>query len=719
MEMTPPAESLTEQFRRTFLCYDESLLRQVAQKLCRPRNQWPASELIDRIQAALANPVVVDRRLKELPAACRQALALIAHSRQPSWKVGSLVEMLIALGHSDGLAPILDVLQRGLLVPEMPPWTPATDSPPVRLRLKSFETWLGRSQPTPQRVIASPLATARALGEDLGLPECPGESPMTDGRGSAPQEADGLEWPIRLVVLQQQVALGPLRRTQQRDFFKRDLERLRGDTLLAATPDAPATILDIGLFTVGLALAVGLLHEEDAELAARETSMAWRGPLAGLLLELWAGLPNVEGWSPETGWRADANAAGPYASAQLLTLMLLSRLREGSWARVTAIEAWLHEHHPYWKGGKAKPAGITAFLLGVAYLLRMVQVRSSPGGAAFVRLSDMGRWLLGLASNPPPAVSYPQTLLIQPNLEVLVYRQGLTPGLLVALSRFATWKGIGPACTLQLEPQSVYRGLEAGESFATIVETLERHSMKALPMAVLDSLRTWSLKRERITVFPSAALFEFQSAADLAEAISRGLPAQRLTDRLAVVAGEDAIDYRHFRLTGTRDYCLPPEPCVEVDPDGVTLGVDLVRSDLLLEIEVERFAELSPRPAAIGRRFYRLTPSSLAAARQQGVTAAFLGRWFEQRAGTPITPAARLLLAGPEMPPPELRRQIVLHVADPGIADGLLQWPPTRSLIQARLGPTALAVAEENITALSERLREIGVLMPDPANRAP
>jgi hypothetical protein len=65
------------------------------------------------------------------------------------------------------------------------------------------------------------------------------------------------------------------------------------------------------------------------------------------------------------------------------------------------------------------------------------------------------------------------------------------------------------------------------------------------------------------------------------------------------------------------------------------------------------------------------------------------------------------------------RRQIILHVADPAIADGLQQWPATRSLIQARLGPTALAVAEENITALSERLREIGVLMPDPAYRAP
>ena len=37
--------------------------------------------------------------------------------------------------------------------------------------------------------------------------------------------------------------------------------------------------------------------------------------------------------------------------------------------------------------------------------------------------------------------------------------------------------------------------------------------MKALPPAVLDSLRTWSNKRERITVYASAALFEFASSA--------------------------------------------------------------------------------------------------------------------------------------------------------------------------------------------------------------
>ncbi len=413
---------------------------------------------------------------------------------------------------------------------------------------------------------------------------------------AATRESDGLDWLLRLAVLRQQVAGGPLRRTQQGDFFKRDLERLRDDSLLNTVPDAPVPISDPALFTVSLAVASGLLREHDAELVAGDFFEAWQQPLPAVLAELWASLPFVRGWDPSHGWQPEALPANPHAAAVLIALLLLTRLPAGAWADPVAIEHWIGTRHPFWKDVPARPLGIASFLLGVAYLLRLVETRGGPANATLVRLSATGRWVLCLAEEPPALPGYPQTLLVQPNLEILAYRQGLSPPLIVALGRFATWKGLGPACTLQLEPQSVYRGLEAGETFTSIVQTLERHGMKALPPSVLDSLRTWANKRERITVYDSAALFEFSSAAEMTEAIARGLPAQRLTDRLAVVAAEKDIDFRHFRLTGTRDYCLPPERCVEVEPDGVTLNVDLVRSDLLLEIEVQRFAENSPRP---------------------------------------------------------------------------------------------------------------------------
>jgi hypothetical protein len=74
-----------------------------------------------------------------------------------------------------------------------------------------------------------------------------------------------------------------------------------------------------------------------------------------------------------------------------------------------------------------------------------------------------------------------------------------------------------------------------------------------------------------------------------------------------------------------------------------------------------------------------------------------------------LTPAARLLLTGPLHGPCEFQRPLVLHVETPGLADGLMQWPDTRALIQARLGPTALVVAEQNVERLIQRLHELGL----------
>src|SRR5207247_3862529 len=77
--------------------------------------------LVTGVQTCALPISMVDRRLKELPASCRQILAVIAQSRQVRWPVGSLVEILVALGHQDGLAPLVTLLESGLLLPELFP----------------------------------------------------------------------------------------------------------------------------------------------------------------------------------------------------------------------------------------------------------------------------------------------------------------------------------------------------------------------------------------------------------------------------------------------------------------------------------------------------------------------------------------------------------------------------------------------------------------------
>jgi hypothetical protein len=694
---------------RTLHCYDESLVRVVAGRLVKPRSQWPVGELIERVVAAFGNAAVLDRRLQELPVVCRRLLTCLGHSRQPRWRLVSLLELLAALGSGDGPELILDLLESGLLYPDLLRGTKAAagDLP----RLRSFRQWLDRGSATEFMTFAHLALLARTAGGDLGLPSCQISDPPVGGV----HEADGLEWPLRLAALWQQTIATPFRRTIQGDFFKRDLDRLSAGPLLSAPPaDNLVNLPDPAFFAIAWGESQSILEEDQGDLRAGALPSEWDKGLAATLASLWASLPLLENWNPKEGWAGGPRTGGnPYRSAGLLSVLLLAQLPAEGWARPEDIESWIFAHHPLWQALSQHTlpdhTWVAAFLLGVVYHLRMVEAAKDSRGGWLVRLSPLGRWMLGLAKEVSPAVPGKETLLVQPNLEVIVYRQALTPALIARLSRFAAWKTLGAACTLQLQADTVYRGLESGLSFESMLQTLQQHSMRLVPPAVVESLRTWADKRDRISVYPSATLFEFASADDLSEALSRGLPGVRLSERLLAVAGEREIDFRHFRLTGTRDYGLPPEKCVDLDSDGVTLAVDLARSDLLLETEIKRFAEPLDSAGVNGRRRYRLTPASLAGGRDSGLGQHYLEEWFQQRTGQPLSPAGQLLFNGAQLPAVELRRELVLHVATPELADGLVQWPGTRSLIRDRLGPTTLVVALEDVPLLKERLEGVGV----------
>lgn len=709
----PDTTFWTNRLNQALHGYSEQLLRRVAGKLCRNRNHWPNEELIDRCLTLVGNPAGLDRRLKDLDPSSRRLLALMAHSRQPRWAVGNLIEILLALGEPDGLQPILALLEAGLLYP---------DGHASNGSLKDFQLWLGHGQSEQLVVFAHPEVSRRLLGENLNLPSCPEATSLSESR-LAVHQADGLEWPLRLAVLWQQVAAAPLRQTQQGEFFKRDLDRLRHDPLLSgASVDSLIEIPDLAPLAVALALAEGLLRDQEGELHAGNFPAVWQASLADTLASLWVAILQMASWNCEQGWCPGQNIGNPYPSAYFLSLLLLSQLPDKAWAQPQAVEKAVFANHPYWGAvaGRTKPSKsvskptdsvLTRFLLGLAHQLGLVQAARLAKDTYGVRLSPLGRWVLGFGPLPPGPPPLQQALLVQPNLEILAYRQGLTPELIVRLGRFATWKGLSTACTLQLQPEMAYRALEGGETFESLVQTLERHGMKALPVPVLESLRTWANKHERIQVYPSAALFEFASPADLAEALTRGLPAVRLTERLAVVANEQAVDFRHFRLTGTRDYTLPPEKCVTLDADGITLRVDVAKSDLLLETELPRFAELMPQQPADGRRLYRLTPATLASARNHGWSLAALETWISQRSGTSLAPAARLLYQAGEIGSLPLQHLLVLQVPTVELADGILQWPQTRSFIHDRLGPTALVITAEQVEPLRKSLDQLGIAL--------
>jgi hypothetical protein len=323
-----------------------------------------------------------------------------------------------------------------------------------------------------------------------------------------------------------------------------------------------------------------------------------------------------------------------------------------------------------------------------------------------VRLSPLGKRLIGGGVEGSGSAPTVQTLLVQPNHQMIVYRQGLTTKLLAKLMLFADLKTAGPALAFEINADSVYGALESGLSVKEIVTLLSTAGGREPPSGVVESIRTWSQKRERLTVYHNIALYEFHSAADLQEAMARGIDGVAVTPRMLLVAGHPT--FPNLRIGAQRDYLrLPPEPCVTAEADGVTLDVDVSRSDLLLESEIARFAD-PLEPADGVRQRFQITRDSLKRANDRGIGSEWLEEWFKRRMGDslPASVAAMLQLAAGS--PVSMRTIVVLEVSDESAVDGLLQHPATAKLFLSRLGPRALAVSMDRVDEVTAALVALG-----------
>lgn len=721
--MTEPIQKTWPEIVRLILGrYDEKLLREVVQRFLRPRNQWPVEELIDRCVEAFDNTVLINRRLKELDESRRTLLAALAQSKQCKWKLGQLIEIAMCMGQEDGLSTVFDLLNQGFLLPDVVnlEQKDRLPKPCKNPYIKSFEQWIGFPGPEGLAIFLPPPISQRSISFPLSFPqkyEPPEGAEILVPDTLAPVlQADGMEFPLRMSVLLQMVHKDPLRKNQQGGFFKRDLENLRANSMLSADPsDRLIEVPDLGVLLTEIGLKLGILIPKESELHPGTFSASWDEGLLSVLTEIWAALPAIDSWNPCIGLNDNPeDRSNPYNSACLVAVLALGNLPSEQWVDPELLESWVIDHHPYWKDRESiRPSRLKGwlvkFLLGIAFQIRMIQATKLLGGKYLVRLSPVGRSILGLQKENDLQDVIAKTLLVQPNLEILAFRQGLNPALARDLTNLATLKSIGPACQMLLEPESVYFALETGLRYEDICGLLERHGTRPTPQAVLDAIKTWSNKHERIMIYASATLLEFPTAQDLDNALSRGLPALKISDRFAVATSEEGIDFSQYRLTATRDYGLMPEKCVQVESDGVTLVVDISRSDLLLETELPRFADFVEDASSQQRRVYKLSPETLKKADQVGYTPTALEDWFQQRLGHSLTPAIQLILgAKSDAVPPRFETMLVVHLENELITDGIMQWPETSQWIHSRLGPCALAVASESLEKLRKALEQAG-----------
>src|SRR5262245_51468154 len=276
LDFTAAESSALSACAATLARYAEPLLRSVAGRWLRLRTQWTAEELRERLREAFSNPVAVDRTLKTISPIARRLLRLLAIGRQTQWRLRALADFLAVLDPGAGIETVRELLEAGLLYPQLAGRT---------AQLTSISAWLNQAPVQPLSVVVVPLAAVRARGEDLHLTPLPNDDLST----ASPQEADGFEWLLRIAVAWQFVREGPLRRTQQGGLFKRDLDRLQAHSLLSTPPaESIGPLPAPEALAVAMAKAEGVLQFESEEIRAGELPVVWEDGLGPALLSLWS-----------------------------------------------------------------------------------------------------------------------------------------------------------------------------------------------------------------------------------------------------------------------------------------------------------------------------------------------------------------------------------------------------------------------------------------------
>ena len=112
---------------------------------------------------------------------------------------------------------------------------------------------------------------------------------------------------------------------------------------------------------------------------------------------------------------------------------------------------------------------------------------------------------------PKSGKPFEPSLLIQPNFDILVYLDKLTPFALTALSCADCTRVDAQTASYTLSRGSLYRALESGLPLGDLLHLLRDHSM-GVPDNVTRSLNDWASRRERLRVQEDVKLLEYATS---------------------------------------------------------------------------------------------------------------------------------------------------------------------------------------------------------------
>ena len=339
------------------------------------------------------------------------------------------------------------------------------------------------------------------------------------------------------------------------------------------------------------------------------------------------------------------------------------------------------------------------------YFLGLVELGMEEDRLLGLRLTPLGREVLHpeltapRGETAPRATSAPSAWVVQPNFDVIVYLDHVSPVQLAFIERFANREQAQThTAHYQLTRASVYRGLESGATLTDLLDGLQNGAHAELPQNVLVELREWATLREQISLFRRTRVVEFPDEPALQAALREGWTGAVIGDRFLRVSGAAGGLMRV-------DYAAALPPCLTVSETG---DIQLKRGyhDLWIRAQLDQWAE----PRAGG---WQLTAASVKAAVRRGRRITDFLNLLAARLLWPLPPFLRVALrawAG-ETLPAELGTVLVLRCKDDEIFQAIATSVQLQSFLKGKLAPNMLLVDAREFERVKAVLEWAGLVV--------
>jgi hypothetical protein len=375
-----------------------------------------------------------------------------------------------------------------------------------------------------------------------------------------------------------------------------------------------------------------------------------------------------------------------------------------------ALDEWHTKLRESWQK-KERPWLEKAFTTWL-YFLGLVELAVSNGAPVAFCLTDMGQAvfhseLQDLVRSEEANTKSPDqpAWLVQPNFDVVVYLDHVSPPQLAFIERHAERKQAHQhTAHYLLTRESVYRGLESGTTITEILEGLQAGFQNELPQNVIVELREWAALCERIVLHRRAQLLEFPDARALQESLSQRNAGRVVGDRFLLIESGSAP---HTRSKSDRvetiDYAQALPKNLDVSEDGI-ISLYSGDRDLIVHAQLDQWA------VRLSDTEWHLTAEKLTSQLKTGrKVAEFIGL-LNERLTHPLPPLLEIALrswAG-ETYPVELDSVVVLRCAQENLYRAISTSQRMGPFLKGSIPPNLLIIDATQLETFRAQLNWLG-----------